>query len=151
MGWTLHIEVLQENTNIDLERNKTFFNSNSHCRYYDWLQRKTNFCQMAPKWTENHYLSVILWFQTFKMAKMPPKCIYDFCFLKTFYPNHIMLELKFLNLFFLFNATASLFRLPNSSDKQIAVFSDFTTLLWNAPRWMNQIDINNGYSMCGMY
>ena len=35
-----------------------------------YCSAKTNFCQMAPKWTENHYLSVILWFQTFKMAKI---------------------------------------------------------------------------------
>ena len=63
------------------------FNSNSHCRYCDWLQRQN---QLLPNGTKMNWKSLVISdfvipdLQNGQNApKMPPKCLYDFCFMKT--------------------------------------------------------------------
>ena len=67
--------------------NLVFVNSNSHCRYCDWLQRQN---QVLPNGTKINWKSLVISdfvipdLQNGQNApKMPPKCLYDFCFLKT--------------------------------------------------------------------
>ena len=62
-------------------------NSNSHCRYCDWLQRQN---QVLPNGTKINWKSLVISdfvipdLQNGQNApKMPTKCLYDFCFLKT--------------------------------------------------------------------
>ena len=44
---------------------------------------KTNLCEIGTKMNWKSIVISDLWFQTFKMAKMPPKYLYDFCYLET--------------------------------------------------------------------
>ena len=62
-------------------------NNNSHCRYCDWLQRQN---QVLPNGTKINWKSLVISdfvipdLQNGQNApKMPPKCLYDFCFMKT--------------------------------------------------------------------
>ena len=75
-------------TNLHIKHKlQSILNSNSHCRYCDWLQRQN---QVLPNGTKINWKSLVISdfvipdLQNGQNApKMPTKCLYDFCFLKT--------------------------------------------------------------------